>query len=188
VKDFDGFLVACYSAHPLITMLREITDKPVIGIFEASVYHALSLLPGDGRLGDKFGIVTTGKAWEELLSQAVEALLGGKGRFAGVESTGLDADQLHTVPKEELDRRMKEATKRLVQTCEVGVVCLGCAGMVGMKEFVEQSAKQAGRPVRVVDGVEAGVAVLFGMLGRYLNETAWMSCCKSGSCRVGGCK
>jgi Asp/Glu/hydantoin racemase len=150
-------------------MLRKITDKPVIGIMEASVYHALALLPGTGQLGDKFGIVTTGKAWEELLSQGVEALLGGRGRLSGVESTGLDADQLHRVPKEELDQRMKEATKRLVQTGEVGVVCLGCAGMVGMKELVMEASKEAGRSVRVVDGVEAGVVVLCGMVRRYLN-------------------
>jgi len=159
----DAVLIACYSGHPLVPQLRAVTSTPVIGILEASVYHSLALLAPQGR----FGIVTTGAAWEPLLSTAVEELLGGKGRFRGVTSTGLDADQLHRVGKVELDRRMGEATRKLVQEGNTEVVCLGCAGMVGLREVVENAAEEIGRKVRVVDGVEAGVGVLVGLMGRY---------------------
>jgi len=124
------------------------------------LYHALSLT------GKKFGIVTTGKAWETLLAEGVERQLGGGGRCKGVESTGLDADQLHAVPEEELKRRMSEAVVRLVEDGEAEVVCLGCAGMVGLREVVVKAASGVGRSVKVVDGVQAGVGVLVGMLER----------------------
>ena len=52
----DGFLVACYSAHPLVESLRENTSRPVVGIFQASIFWALSL-------GGRFGIITTTRRW-----------------------------------------------------------------------------------------------------------------------------
>ncbi|KAF8534675.1 Asp/Glu/Hydantoin racemase-domain-containing protein [Trichophaea hybrida] len=148
LPNHDGFLVACYSAHPLIPALRALTKKPVIGIMEASIYHSLSLLSPQG----KVGVVTTGKAWEALLTEGL----------GGVESTGLDADQLHKAGEGEVKRRMKEAVGRLLEGKGVEVVALGCAGMVGLEECV----KEVGEEVRVVDGVQAGVGVLVGMLGR----------------------
>ena len=41
--NFDAFVIACYSDHPTVYALREITDKPVLGIAEASMYVACML-------------------------------------------------------------------------------------------------------------------------------------------------
>lgn len=161
VSSYDGFLVACYSAHPLIPALRAVTEKPVLGILEASIYHALTLLKTPDR---QFGIVSTGKQWEALLTEGVEELLGGRGRLGGVGTTGLAANQLHQVSSEELDEKMAEATKELLKVDSVDVVCLGCAGMVGLEDVVRNSAASVGREVIVVDGVIAGTGALIGML------------------------
>lgn len=165
--------MACYSQHPLVPLLKDekgITTarKPVTGIFEASVATSLQLIHPN----EKFGIVSTGKVWEEILTAAVEAYLGTDGtdvskRFAGVETTGLNATELHDMPQDEVRKRMKEATKRLVKRGDVGAVCLGCAGMAGMDEMVreacvEELGDEKGRRVRIVDGVVAGVAWLEG--------------------------
>jgi Asp/Glu/hydantoin racemase len=88
-------------------------------------------------------------------------------RFAGVETTGLNATELHDAPQEEVERRVKEATKRLLRKGDVGAVCLGCAGMSGMDDWVRAAAidelgEDEGRRVRIVDGVKAGVAWLEG--------------------------
>ena len=61
---------------------------------------------------------------------------------------------------------MAEATQRCVKGGDVEVVCLGCAGMVGLRDVVMDAAKEVGRSIKVVDGVEAGVGVLVGLLGR----------------------
>ncbi|PWW72617.1 hypothetical protein C7212DRAFT_286032 [Tuber magnatum] len=158
----DAFVVACYSDHPLVPLLRMHTGKPVIGIFHASVTQALHLLPRE----KKFGIVTTGKIWEGLLTDGVRGFLGGGERFAGVQSTGLTAGELHSVPEEELKRRMEHATEKLLESGDVGVVCLGCAGLVGLEGVVRGVAERLGIEVKVVDGVVAGVITAGGLIRR----------------------
>lgn len=162
-----GFLVACYSDHPLVSALKLLTSKPVTGIFEASLSASLLLIgPEQG-----FGIVSTGKIWEELLGNGVGKYLGAEAsrRFVGCETTGLNATDLHDVPVEEVREKMKEATKRLLRKGNVGAVCLGCAGMAGMDEMVreacvEELGEEEGRKVRVVDGVKVGFAMLEGLI------------------------
>jgi Asp/Glu/hydantoin racemase len=109
--------------------------------------------------------------WEEILTEAVESFLGrdGSKRFAGVETTGLNATELHDAPQEEVERRVKDATKRLLRKGSVGAICLGCAGMSGMDDWVRSAAvdelgEADGARVRIVDGVKAGVAWLEGAI------------------------
>jgi Asp/Glu/hydantoin racemase len=130
----DGFLVCCYSQHPLVPALRaELIklgpagdSKHVTGIFEASIAVCMQSVNVD----HKFGIVSTGSQWKEILGDAVTELVGTtSSRYAGTETTGLNADELHSTPKAEVDRRMKEATKLLLRNGSKAI-CLGCAGMV----------------------------------------------------------
>ncbi|MCJ1306714.1 hypothetical protein MMC25_000357 [Agyrium rufum] len=113
-----------------------------------------------------FGIVSTGEQQGALLSEAVEKFLGqqGKGsRFAGVQTTGLNASELHYAREEVVKERMVGAARRFlwVEGVKVSVICLGCAGMVNMDEWVKEGA--GGNDVKVVDGVKAGVSVLQGL-------------------------
>jgi len=170
----DGFLVACYSHHPLVPILKEEpvvkgSRKPVTGIFEASVSTSLQVIHPH----EKFGIVSTGKVWESILTNATIAFLGtgseASKRFAGVETTGLNATDLHDAPAEEVRKKMKDAVRRLLQKGNVGAICLGCAGMAGMDEMVreacvEELGEVEGKRVRIVDGVMAGVAWLEGAI------------------------
>lgn len=141
--------------------------KPVTGIFEASVSTSLQIIHPE----EKFGIVSTGKVWEKILSEAVVDFLGtgseASKRFAGVETTGLNATDLHDAPADEVRGRMKDAVKRLLQEGSVGAICLGCAGMAGMDKMVREACVEElgdveGERVRIVDGVVAGVAWLEG--------------------------
>ncbi|KAI5370428.1 putative asp/Glu/hydantoin racemase [Septoria linicola] len=169
LENYDAFLVCCYSQHPLVPQLRKAMvdagmNKPVTGIFEASVGVCLQSID----IGEKFGIVSTGSQWEEILGDAVTAIVGAKfsERYAGCQTTGLNADELHTAPKEEVDKRMKEATKRLLDE-GAKAICLGCAGMAGMDQTVREACIEAlgeedGRRITIVDGVVAGTIFLEG--------------------------
>lgn len=98
VPKYDAFLVACYSAHPLVGMLKEEIQnleessgsnsqrrKYVTGIFEASVLTSLSLTSSfelldtsslnKAQAPDTFGIVSTGSTWEVELRNAVNEML-----------------------------------------------------------------------------------------------------------------
>lgn len=156
LTEHDGFLVACYSEHPLVHLLRQYTSKPVIGIFEASVTHALLLRGSAG-----WGIVTTGKTWEDLLSVGVGNFVGEEGGgFEGVESTGLNADQLHHADPTEVKKRIGDAAVRLVGRGDVRAICLGCAGMAGMDRAITEALAPLGKTVNIIDGVKAGVLQL----------------------------
>ncbi|KAK6443404.1 Protein dcg1 [Oleoguttula sp. CCFEE 5521] len=168
----DAFLVCCYSKHPLVDHLREslatvgLHHKPVTGIFEASVSSALQ----STGMHERFGIVSTGSQWQGILNDAVYAYLGSasSSRFTDTTTTGLDADQLHKAPKEELETRMKDATKSLLAV-GARAICLGCAGMAGMDEIVrkacvEEFGETEGKKIVIVDGVIAGAIWLDGML------------------------
>ncbi|KAL1980647.1 hypothetical protein VTN96DRAFT_3858 [Rasamsonia emersonii] len=210
IPKYDGFLVACYSAHPLVGMLRHTIQvleakarqdgstsllgslrrrKYVTGIFEASVSASLMLI-GAFRLlddwnlhhkvqaPDTFGIVTTGSVWKPELTKAVTEMIAGPAekqgqsasattRFAGVETTGLTAGELHDTPPDEVRRRISDATERLLKgsSSPVGAVCMGCAGMAGMEQAVREGCIKAygeveGHNVHIVDGVVAGIGLL----------------------------
>lgn len=149
--------------------------KYVNGIFEASVITSLSLISED----EAFGIVSTGKVWENALTQAVNDFVGagasGSNKYVGCETTGLNATELHELPPDEVQAKMKTATRRLLQrrahgnTRSVQAICLGCAGMVGLDEAVRQACTdvlgdESGNLVSIVDGVKAGVGSLVGLV------------------------
>lgn len=192
IAEYDAFLVACYSAHPLVGMIRQkikalegsassTRTKYVTGIFEGSITASLSLISGfefltpgslqKQQIAQSFGIVTTGSAWKDELNKGVNEMLVGAGLqsagFAGTETTGLTAVELHTTEPGEVKQRIIAATQRLLLNAptRVGAVCLGCAGMAGMEEAVREGCIQAygsdeGSRVRIVDGVVAGAGNL----------------------------
>lgn len=166
LADYDAFLVACYSPHPLVLRLHDalvdagLAKKPVTGIFEASVATCLASL----KWSEKFGIVSTGAQWQSILDDGVAVLLGshasGSPRYAGTETTGLNANELHDAPKDQITELMSTATRRLLDA-GAKAICLGCAGMAGLDGIVRQACitvlgEKAGRRIRIVDGVVSG--------------------------------
>ncbi|KAI0740981.1 Asp/Glu/hydantoin racemase [Earliella scabrosa] len=155
--DADAYLVACFSDHPLVGMLREHTDKPVLGIFEASLMHALTL-------GQPFGIVTTGKYWEGALTEGVRRIFGSGelgGAFVGVETTGMSALELHETDPGVVAERIGVAATRMVAR-GARTIIMGCAGMSGMEAAVRAGC--SGTSVRILDAVRSGVTTLEGLV------------------------
>ena len=156
-EDHDAFLVACFSDHPLVEMLREHTTKPVLGILEASIMHSLAL-------GRPFGIVTTGKYWEKALTEGVRRIFGSAdlgGAFVGVESTGLNALELHEAEEDVVRAALREAASRMVAR-GARTIITGCAGMSGMEEALLAGCD--GTRIVVVDAVRSGITVLDGLV------------------------
>lgn len=142
------------------------SNVSVAGIFEASVATCLQSLD----ISEGFGIVSTGEQWQAILNKAVAEILGStsSSRYAGTETTALNAVELHTTSKDEVDRRMKDATKRLLSR-KARAICLGCAGMAGMDRTVREACieflgEEDGRKITIVDGVISGVNYLQGVV------------------------
>jgi allantoin racemase len=151
VDKFDGFVIACYSDHPTVYALREVTDKPVMGIAEASMYMA-------SMLGHKFSVVTTNEEWEPLLQDAVKHY-GLGDRCASVRSTGMPVLALESASPEETYQMILAASRKALEQDGAEVICLGCAGMTGLDKKLE---KELGVPV--IDGVVSALKLIEGMV------------------------
>ncbi|KAF1344848.1 carbon-nitrogen hydrolase [Delphinella strobiligena] len=149
---YDAFLVACYSDHALIRMLREEFTQPTIGIMEASLFAARTL-------GNRFGLIATSKRSKAMHEDSIRHY-GFSGFCAGVGSCGLGVLELESKSEKEVLGIMCDVAKELVLQ---GADCLtlGCAGMTMLKGAVEEAV---GEDVMVIDGVLAGVQHLSGLI------------------------
>lgn len=151
------------SDHPLVHMLREHLAsvrpyKPAIGIFEAAIAHSLLV-------GRRFGILTTGTGMKQPLISGVHTFLGASSvRFAGVVTSGLGVVELREGDRGKIEETMKAASAKVAEK-GADVIILGCAGMTGMENLVQEGVRRAGLgEVLVIDGVKAGLVVLAGLL------------------------
>ena len=158
LDNFDAFVIACYSDHPTIYAAREITDKPVLGIAEASMYLACMV-------GRKFSIVTTNDEWEPLLWDAVHHY-GLTGRCASVRTTGMAVLDLEAGGEQDTFSLILTGARQAIETDGAEVICLGCAGMAGLDKQLEESL---GAPV--IDGVVGALKLLEGMLSYGLHTS-----------------
>jgi Asp/Glu/hydantoin racemase len=153
---FDAFLVACFSAHPLINALREELSGPVIGIMEAALYSARML-------GGRLGIVATGGRSKIMHEDAIR-YYGLDGFSAGVETTNLGVLELEALPRDKVLGLVSEAARRLVQDKGADCIALGCAGMTEMKIRCEEVVGSKDATAQVIDGVGVGVQILIGLV------------------------
>ncbi len=152
MDEYDAFVIACFSDHPTVRAAREITEKPVIGVMEASMHISCML-------GYKFSIVTTNKEWEPLLWDGVKHN-GLETRCASVRSTGYPISKLVKVTPEEKYQLIRDTAQLALDKDGAEVIVLGCAGMGGLDKSLE-----AELGVPVVDGVVAALKILEGMVG-----------------------
>lgn len=144
-----------------------VTEKPVIGILEASAKIALER-------GTKFGVVTTGDGWIEPLTKANLEILSDDERikFGGVVATGLGVLDFHGGHEDGKDstehvdpeERVGSVARGLVEKERVDVIVLGCAGMEGMDEAVLRGLAGMDKNVHVVDSVTASVQFMAKLL------------------------
>ena len=157
-EKYDGFIVACHSDIG-VDLLRELTDKPVIGIGEASMLLALPL-------GHKFSILSLKRKKIPQKEDLVKKY-GFENRCASIRATGLGVVANYKEKKEKLIQEGEKAVK------EDGaeVLILGCAGMTGLDKEIE---KIVGVPT--IDGVISALmlvesfiryGVLTSKIGKY---------------------
>lgn len=156
----SAFLVACFSDHPLVGMLRQAApNKPAVHLLEAAVIHALSC-------GAKFGVLTTGRSVVPDIDAGVRRIMGGNSdRYVGTHATGLGVVELQTGNRLKIESLITQGAQNLVGK-GADVIILGCAGMVGMESLVRQACADLHSDyanVAVIDGARAGIQVLAGL-------------------------
>ena len=142
--EYDAFIVACHCDTNL-DLLKQITDKPVVGIGEASMKLATML-------GHSFSVVSAGK-------HSIP------NKRALIHKYGLDNDCASVRgPKDDFDDPTVEgpylnAAQIAMEEDLAEVIVLGCAGFAGMSE---KMSAELGVPV--LDGVVSALIIATGLV------------------------
>jgi allantoin racemase len=142
--DYDAFVIACF-ADPGLYACREVTDKPVIGIAEAS----MRLAPF---VAHSFSIVTVLRRTKPIMEDLVRSV-GMESRCASVRCADISVLEIEEDP----DRAVREIiaeSKKAVQEDGAESILLGCAGMGPLDEYVKAEVN-----VPVLDGTVCAVKV-----------------------------
>lgn len=141
----DGYVLACFG-DPGLHAAQELAQGPVIGIAQAA-FHVATLV------GRSFAIVTTlgrtlGRA-RDLVEEYGFSKQCVAYRACEVPVLGLDEH-----PDAAYDALLAECRATL-ECCDADSIVLGCAGMAGMCERLENELR-----VPVIDGVAAATALV----------------------------
>ena len=150
--DYDGFIIACYGNHPVISAGREMLNSPVIGIMEASLYLACLA-------GHTFSVISSGDRAVTMFQDAVRAF-GLESRCASIRSTGTPVLALEGSEGSKVEELILAEARKAVEEDGAEVISLGCAGMAGLDERLN---RELGVPV--VDGVTAAIKLVEALVG-----------------------
>jgi allantoin racemase len=143
--EYDAFIIACWG-DPGIEAAREITDKPVVGIAEASMYIC-------NMIAAKWAVATVLHRIKDFVNKTVIKTgfgVGPAARCIGVFTTDLSvADTEHL--REAACNTLEDAGRKAI-AMGAEAIALGCAGMSGLDKDLE-----ARLGIPVVDSVAASV-------------------------------
>jgi allantoin racemase len=127
-QGYDAIIIACYS-DPGIIAAKELCDFPVVGIAEATMHMACML-------GRKFTVLTTSKA--RVPSKEAYVLHNGlDSRLASVRPLGVTVvETSHEVQKTK--DAILAVARRAIEEDGAEVIILGCAGMTGYAQELEE--------------------------------------------------
>lgn len=160
--NYDAFIIACFSNHFSIAAARQLTDKPVVGIFEPPLVLAK-------QLGHQFSIVTSSPRWKPILEKDLRAV-GLESSCAGVRPIGLEVEALEQLSDAELEEHLLRQSQAALREDGAEVIVLGCCGLAGLAERL-----QAKLGVPVVDPVASAVKVAESLVGLALHTSRAMS-------------
>ncbi len=143
-----GFVIACFG-DPGLHALRDLVGVPVVGIQEAAVTMALTL-------GQRFGVIAILPASVPRHLRAFGAM-GMRDRLAGDRALGSGVAELADADKT-LSAMIRTGTA-LRDEDGADVLIMGCAGMAGYREALEDALG-----VPVVEPCQAGVALAMSQI------------------------
>ena len=145
----DAFVIACFG-DPGLHAARELAHGPVIGIAEAA-FHAASLV------ATGFSVVTT-LVRTCVIAEHLVLQYGFERRCRGIHGTDIAVLELDD-PDSDAFGRVLAAAEHALAHDRSGAIVLGCAGMAGLCQALQQ---RLGVPV--IDGVAAAVVLAEGLL------------------------
>ncbi len=145
---YDAFVIACYG-DPGLYACREVTEKPVIGIAEASIRMSAFL-------AHNYSIVTVLPRVRPLLQDLVRSV-GMEARCASIRCCNLTVLEIEEDPRRAVVELIRES-KKAVEEDHAESILLGCAGMGQLDEEIYDAVH-----VPVLDGTVCAVKIAEGL-------------------------
>jgi allantoin racemase len=143
-NDADAYIIACFDDTGL-EVIRSITEKPVIGIGEAT-YHVATMIAGN------FTVITT-------LSRSIRPLTHNLKKYGLFENcvkvTAIEVPvlDLENISSENLDK-LNKVIQDTMENDNAEAIILGCAGMADLARKLEIKHK-----LPVIEGVSSAVVL-----------------------------
>ena len=141
-NDFDAYIIAA-ACDPGLSVAREVTDSPVIGIGEASM-HLASLVAA------KFSVITVLPRIIPLIEKAVKES-GLSEKCVSIRSINVSVLDTENA-QEDTERKLFAECKKAIEEDGAEAICLGCSGMTNFAEKLEKKLN-----IPVFDGVVSAV-------------------------------
>ena len=143
-NDADAYIIACFDDTGL-EVIRSITEKPVIGIGEAT-YHVATMIAGN------FTVITT-------LSRSIRPLIHNLKKYGLFENcvkvTAIEVPvlDLENISSENLDK-LNKVIQDTMENDNAEAIILGCAGMADLASNLEIKHK-----LPVIEGISSAVVL-----------------------------
>ncbi|MBJ8340769.1 Asp/Glu/hydantoin racemase [Antrihabitans sp. YC3-6] len=155
-EPFDAVIQAGFGEHGR-EGLQELVDVPVVDITEAAAMIAMLI-------GRSYSVVTTLDRTVPMIEDRL-TLAGLYTRCASVRASDVSVLALEEDPEQAVEAIVVEAEKA-VRDDRAEVICLGCGGMAGLDERIQQ---RCGVPV--IDGISAAVTLAESLVSMHLSTS-----------------
>lgn len=164
-QELQGVFVNCFG-DPGVRAVREKLKMPVFGGFEPAIYLGLGL-------GDTLGIVTVLKNVVPMI-RGVIARAGLEKRVVSVRT--LDLPVLELQDREKLMAHLYLECKKAIEEDGVGVLVMGCTGIIGVTDEMRSRLLADGYDVPVLEAAQCAMMLteLYARMGLYQSRQTYM--------------
>lgn len=153
---YDAIFITCFG-EPGVSVVRELVDIPVIGGFLSSAMTS-------NILSKKFSIVTVVPDVVPIIRELARTL-GVEENLTSIRVIDVPVPELDNIPL--VEKKLVEQSIAAIQLEGAEAILMGCTGMVGVREYVEnkiQDLLQLEEPVPVISPNQHSVAYLQSMV------------------------
>jgi allantoin racemase len=156
---FAGIFVDCFT-DTAVHILRELVDIPVVGGFAPALLTA-------NLLAQRYSIITALPSVVPIYEQLATQL--------GVRHNVVSIRNIHThiVDLQDRDQVVSSLTQEAMNAVEEGAqaVVLGCTGMLGVADELQQRLRSTNMDVPVINPTTAGLSMLKGLAEQKLTHS-----------------
>ena len=159
-KGFDGIFIDCFG-EPLVPVVRELVDIPVIGGFGGALMTA-------NMISQKFSIINVLDR-VVAMNRTLVRDYGMEENVASMPVIGMPVKELKD--KKKLTKRLVSVSLDAIEAHGAQAIVLGCTGMLDVAKGVARILKEKGKPAPVIDPTTTAVTLLQSLIRNGLSQS-----------------